>query len=62
MSDNKDIRLQVRLTKEQYETVLKKAEEENRTVSNLIRTALIAYLNKQSKLGHSIRNYADNHN
>lgn len=46
MSDNKDIRVQVRLTKEQYETVLKKAEEENRTVSNLIRTALIAYLNK----------------
>ena len=47
MSDNKDIRLQVRLTREQYEAVMKKAEEENRTVSNLIRTALIAYLNNE---------------
>ena len=39
-----DKKLQVRLEKELYEAVVKKAKEENRTISNLIRTALKAYL------------------
>ena len=42
---DKDKKLQIRLNKELYEAVLAKAKEENRTISNLIRTALIAYLN-----------------
>ena len=41
----KDTRIQVRLDKELYEKAMEKAKEENRTISNLIRTALIAYLN-----------------
>lgn len=41
----KDTRVQVRLDKELYEQAMEKAKEENRTISNLIRTALIAYLN-----------------
>lgn len=40
-----DKKLQVRLDMELYEAVLKRAKEENRTISNLIRTALLAYLN-----------------
>ena len=43
--DNKDKIIQVRVEAELHEQVKKKAEEENRTLSNLIRTALIAYLN-----------------
>lgn len=43
--DNKDKIIQVRVEAELHEQVKKKAEEENRTISNLIRTALIAYLN-----------------
>ena len=39
-------KLQIRLDKELYEAVKKKCDEENRTISNLIRTALKAYLNK----------------
>lgn len=42
-----DKKLQVRLDAELYEAILKKAKEENRTISNLIRTALLTYLNKQ---------------
>jgi len=38
-------KLQVRLDEELYEAVKVKAKEENRTISNLIRTALLAYLN-----------------
>jgi hypothetical protein len=41
-----DKKLQIRLDIELYEAVLKRAKEENRTISNLIRTALLAYLNK----------------
>lgn len=41
-----DKKLQVRLDIELYEAVVAKAKEENRTISNLIRTALLAYLNK----------------
>lgn len=41
-----DKKLQVRLDIELYEAVVEKAKEENRTISNLIRTALLAYLNK----------------
>lgn len=41
----KDTRVQVRLDKELYKKAMEKAKEENRTISNLIRTALIAYLN-----------------
>lgn len=40
-----DKKLQIRLDKELYEAVQAKAKEENRTISNLIRTALLAYLN-----------------
>ena len=40
-------KLQIRLDTELYEAVLKRAKEENRTISNLIRTALLAYLNNQ---------------
>lgn len=43
--NNLDKKLQIRLDAELYEAVQKKCKEENRTVSNLIRTALIAYLN-----------------
>lgn len=43
--ENKDKIIQVRVEEELHEQVKKKAEEENRTISNLIRTALIAYLN-----------------
>lgn len=45
--DNKDKIIQVRVEPELHEAVKAKAEEENRTVSNLIRTALIAYLNNK---------------
>ena len=41
-----DKKLQVRLDIDLYEAVVAKAKEENRTISNLIRTALLAYLNK----------------
>ena len=40
-----DKKLQIRLDTKLYEAVLKRAKEENRTISNLIRTALLAYLN-----------------
>lgn len=40
-----DKKLQIRLDTELYEKVIAKCKEENRTVSNLIRTALLAYLN-----------------
>ncbi len=43
--ENKCKIIQVRVEAELHEAIKKKAEEENRTVSNLIRTALIAYLN-----------------
>lgn len=42
-----DKKLQIRLDKELYEAVLKRAKEENRTISNLIRTALMFYLNNE---------------
>ena len=41
-----DKKLQIRLDTELYEAVLKACREENRTISNLIRTALLAYLNR----------------
>lgn len=41
----KDKKLQIRLDEDLYSAVKKKCEEENRNISNLIRTALIAYLN-----------------
>lgn len=41
-----DKKLQIRLDAELYKAVQKKCKEENRTISNLIRTALIAYLDK----------------
>lgn len=40
-----DKKLQIRLDTELYEKVIAKCKEENRTISNLIRTALLAYLN-----------------
>lgn len=40
-----DKKLQIRLDTELYEKVIAKCKEENRTISNLIRTALKAYLN-----------------
>ena len=46
MNKNKDKKLQIRLDEELWTAVQNKCKEENRTVSNLIRTALIAYLNK----------------
>lgn len=39
-----DKKLQIRLDAELYEAVKEACEAENRTVSNLIRTALIQYL------------------
>lgn len=42
--DNKDKIIQVRVEADLHEQIKAKAEEENRTVSNLIRTALITYL------------------
>ena len=41
-----DKKLQIRLDAELYEAVRQKCKEENRTISNLIRTALMYYLNK----------------
>lgn len=46
--DNKDKIIQVRVEAELHEEIKEAAEEENRTISNLIRTAMIAYL-KQRK-------------
>ena len=46
--DNKDKIIQVRVEAELHEEIKAAAEEENRTISNLIRTAMIAYL-KQRK-------------
>ena len=43
--ENKDKLIQVRVEADLYEAIKEKADEENRTVSNLIRTVLIAYLN-----------------
>lgn len=40
-----DKKLQIRLDTELYEKVIAKCKEENRTISNLIRTALLACLN-----------------
>lgn len=40
-----DKKLQIRLDTELFEKVIAKCKEENRTISNLIRTALLAYLN-----------------
>lgn len=48
MEKTKDKKLQIRLDEELWQDVQDACEEENRTVSNLIRTALIAYL-KQRK-------------
>lgn len=39
-----DKKLQIRLDSELYEAVKEACEAENRTISNLIRTALIEYL------------------
>lgn len=41
-----DKKLQIRLDEELHAAVLAKCKEENRTISNLIRTALITYLKK----------------
>lgn len=41
-----DKKLQIRLDEELHAKVLKACKEENRTISNLIRTALLYYLNK----------------
>lgn len=43
---NKDKRIMVRLDEDLAKAAEAKCDEENRTMSNLIRTALIAYLNK----------------
>ena len=40
-------KLQVRIDMELYEAILKACKEENRNISNLIRTALIYYLNNK---------------
>jgi metal-responsive CopG/Arc/MetJ family transcriptional regulator len=48
METKKDKKLQIRLDEDLWTAVQDACEEENRTVSNLIRTALIAYL-KQRK-------------
>lgn len=45
--DNKDKIIQVRVEAELHEEIKAAAEEENRTISNLIRTAMIAYLKQQ---------------
>ena len=48
--DNKDKIIQVRVEAELQDEIKAAAEEENRTISNLIRTAMIAYLKqRQSK-------------
>lgn len=44
---NKDKKLQIRLDAELYEAVKERCKEENRNISNLIRTALIAYLKQK---------------
>ena len=38
--------VQIRMTDAEYEEIEQKANEENRTVSNLIRTAIKQYINK----------------
>ena len=45
MDTKKDKKLQIRLDEELWKAVQDACKKENRTVSNLIRTALIAYLN-----------------
>ena len=45
MDTKKDKKLQIRLDEELWTAVQDACKKENRTVSNLIRTALIAYLN-----------------
>lgn len=38
--------VQIRMTDAEYEEIEQKANEENRTVSNIIRTAIKQYINK----------------
>lgn len=45
MDTKKDKKLQIRLDEDLWKAVQEACKKENRTVSNLIRTALIAYLN-----------------
>ncbi len=45
MDTKKDKKLQIRLDEDLWKAVQDACKKENRTVSNLIRTALIAYLN-----------------
>lgn len=47
MENTLDKKLQIRLDAELYAAVRKACKEENRTISNLIRTALMAYLNNK---------------
>lgn len=44
--DRKDKRFQTRFTEAEYKAIEEKAAEENRTVANLIRTAVKEYINK----------------
>lgn len=44
--ETKDKQTMTRFTPSEYEKVEQKAKEEGRTVSNLIHTATMAYLNK----------------
>lgn len=45
MDTKKDKKLQIRLDEDLWKAVQDACKKENRTLSNLIRTALIAYLN-----------------
>ena len=49
MEDKKTERIEFRVTKEFLDNVLKRAEEENRTMSNFITTIILNYLNDIEK-------------
>ena len=46
IKEKRDRQVQIRIAPTEYKLLEKKAEEENRTVSNLVRTVLLNYINQ----------------
>lgn len=46
IKEKRDRQVQIRLTPTEYKLLEQKAEEDNRTVSNLVRTVLLNYINQ----------------
>lgn len=46
IKEKRDRQVQIRLTPTEYKLLEQKAAEDNRTVSNLVRTVLLNYINK----------------